>query len=100
MFDPALRAPQKTDCRKGAITPLFAILLPVLLVLCGFTLAGYPILRSPTALLCPFAVILIGALFACIGQLFTSGADLIKDVDKRGNGRFVRSFCIVLSATK
>ena len=36
MFDPTLNA--KSKARKGAIVPLFAVLLPVLLILCGYAI--------------------------------------------------------------
>ena len=36
MFDPTSNVQRKAACRRGAITPLFAIMLPVLLILCGF----------------------------------------------------------------
>lgn len=49
-----------------------------LLILLGFTLAGVPMITSPTALLIPFLIIIIGAMFGLIGQLFTS---IIKVID-------------------
>ncbi|MGE0433756.1 MAG: ABC transporter permease [Planctomycetota bacterium] len=49
-----------------------------LLVLLGFTIAGRPILSSWWALLLPLVIPLIGAMFALIGQLFTS---LIRAID-------------------
>lgn len=42
------------------------------IVLGAMTIAGYPVLTSPGALLLPFALVLIGATFALIGALFTS----------------------------
>ena len=49
-----------------------------LIVLVGFTLAGKPILTSWWALLLPLLIPLIGAMFALIGQLFTS---MIRAID-------------------
>ena len=43
-----------------------------LVVLGGFTLAGYPILTSPAALLLPVAIALTGAFFAVLGAAFTA----------------------------
>jgi len=48
-----------------------------LAVLGGLTLAGYPILTSPAALLLPLAIALTGAAFAAVGLLFTSFIDTI-----------------------
>lgn len=49
-----------------------------LLVTAGMTVAGYPILTSPLALLVPLALLLISATFAVIGQLFTA---FIRQID-------------------
>ncbi len=51
--------------------------LAFLAILGGLTLAGYPILTSPLALLLPLEVALVGALFALIGLLYTSIVDVI-----------------------
>ena len=48
-----------------------------LAVLAGLTLAGYPILTSPLALLLPLALALTGTLFALIGLLYTSVVEVI-----------------------
>ncbi len=49
-----------------------------LVVLGSLTLAGYPILTSWGALLLPFAMVLVGALFAAIGQTFTASVRTIE----------------------
>lgn len=48
-----------------------------LLVLIGFTAAGYPILSGWAPLALPLALALVGALFALIGQLFTAVVTVI-----------------------
>lgn len=47
-------------------------------ILIGFSIFGYPILTSWTALAIPLALLLIGTLFGTIGQLFTA---YIKKID-------------------
>lgn len=49
-----------------------------LLVTAALSLFGYDLITSPLVLLMPLALVLIGATFALIGQLFTS---LIKQID-------------------
>jgi lipooligosaccharide transport system permease protein len=46
--------------------------LAFLTVLCGLTVAGWPIITSPAAAAVPLALALTGALFAAIGQVFTA----------------------------
>ena len=38
MFDPTLLNHNKRPDRKGAVLPLFALLLPVIMILCGFAI--------------------------------------------------------------
>lgn len=52
--------------------------LAFMTVLSLLTLFGQPLIRSSWALLMPFALVLIGGMFALIGELFTSS---IKQID-------------------
>ena len=60
-----------------AITRALIYGIAFLLILVGFTVAGYPILSGWMPFLLPFALALVGALFALIGQLFTSKVKVI-----------------------
>jgi len=60
-----------------AVTRSLIYGLAFLAILAALTVAGYPILTSPAALLMPFAIALVGAQFALIGLLFTSAVDQI-----------------------
>ncbi len=60
-----------------AVTRALLYGLAFLCVLGGLTVAGWPILTSPAALLLPFEVALVGALFALIGLTYTSLVDTI-----------------------
>ncbi len=60
-----------------AITRALIYGIAFLLILVGFTVAGYPILTGWTPLLLPLALALVGALFALIGQLFTAKVKVI-----------------------
>lgn len=61
-----------------AVTRALGYGLAFLSVIGVMTVLGYPILTSPAGLLLPLALVLIGATFALVGQLFTS---LIKQID-------------------
>ena len=60
-----------------AITRALIYGIAFLLILVGFTVAGYPILVGWTPLLLPIALAIVGALFALIGQLFTAKVKVI-----------------------
>ncbi len=61
-----------------AITRALLYGIAFLLVLLGFTAAGWPIVTAPAALLLPLALALTGALFALLGALFTA---LVRSID-------------------
>lgn len=60
-----------------AVTRSLIYGLAFMAILGGLTLAGYPILTSRLAALLPFALALVGTLFALIGLLYTSLVDVI-----------------------
>lgn len=83
LYDAYLSTPaQIQDVAFGelmwAVTRALIYGLAFLIVIAVMTALGQPMLTSPTALLIPLALVLIGATFALIGQLFTS---VIKQID-------------------
>lgn len=82
LYDAFLSTPaQLQDVAFGellwAVTRALIYGVAFLLVLVGFTLAGYPILAGPGPLAIPLALALVGALFALIGQAFTAKVRVI-----------------------
>jgi lipooligosaccharide transport system permease protein len=83
LYDAYLSTPcQLQDIAFGelmwAVTRALIYGIGFLVVLGGFTAAGYPILQGWGVLLLPPALALVGAVFALIGQLFTS---LVRVID-------------------
>ncbi len=60
-----------------AVTRALMYGLAFMLVLAGLTLAGFPMLTSPTALLLPLALALTGIVFALLGLIFTASIPVI-----------------------
>ena len=60
-----------------AVTRALLYGLGFLVVLGALTLGGYPLITSPWAALLPLALLLVGAMFACIGQAFTALVQVI-----------------------